>query len=85
MFQVLKKKNVNSLSSKKPQTFELKCLLVCVFALMYRVSQNTWGQATDNNSTNDNIGCLNIHGTHVTTNNVLFFVSDLKIVYYNKY
>ena len=36
------------------------------------------------------IGCLNIHGTHVTaynsTNNyVLFFVSDLKKVYYNNY
>ena len=37
-----------------------------------------------------NIGCLNIHGTHVTANNstndnVFFFVSDLKIVYYNNY
>ena len=36
------------------------------------------------------IGCLNIHGTHVTANtstnnNVSFFVSDLKIVYYNNY
>ena len=37
------------------------------------------------------IGCLNIHGTHVTANNsindnvVFFFVSDLKIVYYNNY
>ena len=36
-----------------------------------------------------NIGCLNIHGTHVTANNsttnnvVIFFASDLKIVYYN--
>ena len=33
-----------------------------------------------------NIGCLDIYGTHVTTNNstnndvVFFFVSDLKIV-----
>ena len=38
-----------------------------------------------------NIGCLKIHGTHVTakksTNNnvVFFFLSDLKIVYYNSY
>ena len=38
-----------------------------------------------------NIGCLNIDGTHVTANNstnnnaVFFFVSDLKIVYYNNY
>ena len=38
---------------------------------------------------NGYIGRLNIHGTHVTatnsTNNnvVFFFVSDLKIVYYN--
>ena len=37
------------------------------------------------------IGCLNIHKTHVTASNfttnnaVLFFVSDLKIVYYNNY
>ena len=37
------------------------------------------------------IGCLNIHGTHVTSNNsttinvVFFFVSDWKIVYYNNY
>ena len=36
------------------------------------------------------IGCLNIYGIHVTanrlTNNVVFFfVSDLKIVYYNNY
>ena len=33
------------------------------------------------------IGCLNIHGTHVTVNNnaMFFFVSDLKIVYYNNY
>ena len=33
------------------------------------------------------IGCLNIHGNHVTAgnstiNNVFFFVSDLKIVYF---
>ena len=36
-----------------------------------------------------NIGCPNIHGAHVTvnnfTNNVFFFVSDLKIVYSNNY
>ena len=38
-----------------------------------------------------NIGCLSIHGTHVTANNstnnnvVFFFVSDLKTVYYNNY
>ena len=37
-----------------------------------------------------NTGCLNIHGTHVTLNNstndnVFFFVSDLKIVFYNNY
>ena len=44
-----------------------------------------------NNSTTNNIGCLNIQGTHVTANNstnynVMFFiVSDLKIVYYNNY
>ena len=37
------------------------------------------------------MGCLNIHGTHMTTNKstnnnvVLFLVSDLKIVYYNNY
>ena len=37
------------------------------------------------------IGCVNIHGSHVTANNsnnynvVFFFVSDLKIVYYNNY
>ena len=37
------------------------------------------------------IGYLNIHGTHVTAHNstnnniVFFFVSDLKIVYYNNY
>ena len=37
------------------------------------------------------IGGLNIHRTHVTANNstydnvVFFFVSDLKIVYYNNY
>ena len=37
------------------------------------------------------VGCLNIHGTHVTDNNstnnngVFFFESDLKIVYYNNY
>ena len=35
-------------------------------------------------------GYLNIHGNHVTANNptnnnVFFFVSDLKIVYYNPY
>ena len=36
-------------------------------------------------------GCLNIHGTHVTSNNstnnnvVFFFVSDLKIIYFNNY
>ena len=36
-------------------------------------------------------GCLNINGTHVTANNsttnkdMLFSVSDLKIVYYNNY
>ena len=35
------------------------------------------------------IGCLKVHGTHVTTNNstnnnvVFFFVSGLKIVYHN--
>ena len=34
--------------------------------------------------------CINIHGTHVTTdnstnNNMFFFVSDLKIVYYKNY
>ena len=38
----------------------------------------------------EHIGCLNIHGTYVTANNstnnnVFFFVSDLKIVYYSKY
>ena len=37
-----------------------------------------------------NIGCLDIHGTHLTANNsvnnnVFFFVSDLKIVYYDNY
>ena len=38
-----------------------------------------------------NIGCLNMHGAHMTadksTNNkvVFFFVSDLKIAYYNNY
>ena len=38
-----------------------------------------------------NIMCLNIHRTHVTANNstnnndVFFFVSDLKIVYYNNH
>ena len=37
------------------------------------------------------IGCFNIHGTHVTSNNspnnnvLYFFVLDLKIVYYNNY
>ena len=37
------------------------------------------------------IGCLNTHGSHMTTTNstndnvVFFFVSDLKIVYYNNY
>ena len=37
------------------------------------------------------IECLNIHGIHVTINNSIknnvefFFVSDLKIVYYNNY
>ena len=37
------------------------------------------------------IGCVNIHGTHVTANEsayynvVFFFVSDLKTVYYNNY
>ena len=35
------------------------------------------------------IGCLNIHGTHVTannsTNNMFFSVSDLKIVNYNNH
>ena len=37
------------------------------------------------------IECLDIHGTHVTvnnftnSNNVFFFVSDLKIIYYNNY
>ena len=35
-------------------------------------------------------GCLNIHGSLVTANNstnnnVFFFVSDLKIVYYHNY
>ena len=40
---------------------------------------------------NDYIGYLNIHGTHVTANNstnnnaVFFFVSGLKIVYYDNY
>ena len=40
---------------------------------------------------NSCIGCLNVHGAHVTANNstnnndVLFFVSELKIVYYNNY
>ena len=39
----------------------------------------------------NNIGCLSIHGTHVTPNNstnnnvVFFLVSDLKIIYYNNY
>ena len=37
----------------------------------------------------DDIGCLNIHGIHVTANNPInnnvSFVSDLKIVYYNNY
>ena len=43
------------------------------------------------NPTNNDIGCLNIHGTPVTANNsttnkiVLFFVLDMKIVYYNNY
>ena len=38
-----------------------------------------------------NIGYINIHGTHETANEsannnaVFFFVSDLKIVYYNNY
>ena len=39
-----------------------------------------------------NIGCLNIHETHVTANNstttnvlLVFFISDLKIVYNNNY
>ena len=38
-----------------------------------------------------NIGCLNTRGTYVTANNstndnvLFFFVSDLKIVYYNNY
>ena len=38
-----------------------------------------------------NIGCLNIHGTHVTANNstinnvVSSFISDLKVVYYYNY
>ena len=46
---------------------------------------------TANNSTTNNIGCLNIHRTHVTADYsiynyvVFFFVSDLKIVYYNNY
>ena len=37
------------------------------------------------------IGCLNVHGVHVTVNNfidnnvVIFFVSDLKVVYYKNY
>ena len=37
------------------------------------------------------IGCLSVNGTHVTANNstnnnvFLFFVSDLKIVYYNNF
>ena len=36
------------------------------------------------------IGCLNIHGTHVTANkstndNEFFVVSNFKIVYYNSY
>ena len=37
------------------------------------------------------VGCINIRGTHVATNNsktnnILFFlISELKIVYYNKY
>ena len=39
----------------------------------------------------NNIGCLNIHETQMTTNNstnndiVFFFVSDLRIVYYDNY
>ena len=38
-----------------------------------------------------NIGCVNIHGAHLTANTsinnniVFFFVSELKIVYYNNH
>ena len=32
------------------------------------VSQKTWYPWTAKNSTNNNIGCLNIHGTPVTAN-----------------
>ena len=42
---------------------------------------------TANNSATNNIGCLNIHETYMTANNstndVFYFISDLKTVYYN--
>ena len=49
------------------------CVCVCVSVCQktnYSVSQYTWHHVTANISTNDN---------------VFFFVSDLKIVYYNNY
>ena len=53
--------------------------------------ENTYVKNSQGVNNDNNIGCLNIHGTHVTannsTNNILlfFFISDLKIVYYNNY
>ena len=36
-------------------------------------------------SLRDSIGCLNIHNSTTNNNVMFFFVSDLKIVYYNNY
>ena len=56
--------------------------------LFYQCVENTHTHA---HAHTHNFGCLNIHGTNVTTNNStnnnveFFFVSDFKIVYYNNY
>ena len=58
----------------------------CLANSLHLISiENLWGILKQ-----QDIWCLNIHETHVTAynstnNNVLFFVSDLKIVYYNNY
>ena len=52
---------------------------------------NVYGTSVTANNSTTKIGCLNIQGTQVTANNssnnnvVFFFVSNLKIVYYNNY
>ena len=61
----------------------ITCCYIDMWLIIKYVYTSIWGGGY--------IGCLNIHESHVTANNttnnnvVLFFVSYLKIVYYNNY